>query len=129
MKHYRITEELRDEVNNYLGEEYIRSTELGGELVRLDHFETISKVHPDKAKLLMGTLFPELLNDQRFLTEHRDEIRQLSKNLHIREEERRPVRYFDWSYYAVRTPGVLPPGFDSGLEEENIFFRNLGRFD
>jgi len=124
MRHYKITEDLRNEVNRYLGLDYFKLGDLGHDVYRLENYEKICCVSPRKAKLLMATLFPEELHDGRYLKAHKKQIKNLAKKLHVAKERSRPR---GWSFFMVRREG-LPPTFDPGLRDENILRHNIVRF-
>lgn len=123
MRHYRITDELRKEVNGFLGTEYLRVRDLGHELYHLENYDSIARVTPAKAKLLMATLFPERLDDPGFITSHRNEIGDLGRKLHTGVK---PPRPFSWGYYMVRREW-LPPSLE-GWRDEDIMRGNIIRF-
>lgn len=125
MKHYRITDDLKRGVNNFLGINYLGDRDIGREIYKLEHYDRIARVSPRKAKLLMATLFPEAMEDVAFLTSHKKEIYGLAKRLHVEKGYRPPIP--NWTSYMVRREG-LPPAFDEGLKDEDILRGNIVRF-
>lgn len=107
MKHYRITEQLRTGLNDFLGNEFIKRDELGNELYYLRNYDTIANISPEKVKLVMATLFPEELADQNYLFAHRDQIRSLTGKLHV-EETPSAEKIYHWTSFVVRPEGWSP---------------------
>jgi hypothetical protein len=124
MRHFEVTEDLRSGINEYLGVDYVKSDELGHEMYRLEHFELIANISPEKAKLLKVTLFPEEIGDIAFLNLHKDEVVDLARKLHIKEKT---CPKFSWSNYMVRRE-YFPPVLE-GKRDEDIFKGCLVRFD
>lgn len=104
MRHYRVTEELRQDVNSFLGTEYLKPRDVGGEIYRLENYENIARVSPERAKLLMATLFPEKVSDSSYISSHKGEIARLGKRLHVEETQRQGA---DWSKYIARREGLF----------------------
>lgn len=123
MRHYRITEDFRNGINEFLGVEYIKKGEVGHEIYHLENYEEIARVSPEKAKVLLAALFPEELKDAAFLSLHKEEVVHLARNLHV-EERKLPA--FSWSDYMVRRE-FLPPDYE-GRRDEDILKGNIVRF-
>ena len=124
MKHYKVTEDFRRGLNDYFGFNYVKGTELGHEMYRLESYYVISKVSPKKAKLLLATLFPEELNDFSYLCTHKDEILNLAKKLHVEKKVGKPE--FHWTDHMVKLEAV--PRAWSGFTDEEILSSNIIRF-
>lgn len=122
MRHYKITDDLRREVNNFLGSNYIGKKDLGHELYHLKNYENIARVAPRKARLLMATLFPETVRDARYLSSHSKQIGNLAKKLNA---DRRNAPPFSWSNYTIRDE-CLPPL--EGPSYKDPFWGNMVRF-
>ena len=100
MRNYKITEDLRNGINEFLGNDYIKPFEIGNNIYRLEHYEKLADVLPEKARVLLATLFPEEVMDPTFLSRHKDQIGQLAHRLHVEDERVKPP--FEWSHYMVR---------------------------
>lgn len=114
MRHYRVTEELRQEVNRFLGTEYLKPKDVGGEIYRLENYEGITQVSPEKARLLMATLFPEEVSNYSYISSHREEIADLGRKLHVEKPLRREV---DLAQYLVRREGL--PEYEEPWKENH----------
>lgn len=121
MRHYRITPDLRSRVNDFLGTEYLKPSDLGREYYHLENYEAIKKVSREKAKLLMATLFPEAFHDEGFLRVHKREVINLSRRLHVKRSRR-----FSWTHFMVRREGL--PDWSEDLQDEDIMKGNIVRF-
>lgn len=122
MRHYKVTEDLRSGINNFLGMEYINENHLGDEIDHLENYEKIARVTPEKAKLLMATLFPEVLDDESYILIHKNEMSNLAKRLHVRMKSFPPK----WTHYMVRREWI-PPSLE-GRRDEDILMGNIVRF-
>lgn len=118
MGHYKITEEFRKELNNFLGTEYLNPTDVGHELPPIHNYETIANVPPEKVNLLVATLFPEELNDNFYLSSHGNEIAALGKKLHVAPS----LFPTSWTHYLVQREW-LPNETSQKLSERNFFVR------
>jgi len=122
MRHYRITEMFRDQLNRYMGIDYIDEGDVGRELYHLDNYSYLARVSPEKAKLLMATLFPEDVLDPEYIIEHKKEIAELAKKLCIKKAESKP----SWTASMIKKE-ALPEEWE-GMKDEDILRGNIIRF-
>lgn len=108
MKQYDITNDLRVEVNGYLGEECLTQNDVGKVMYKLEICEVIGKVDPEKVKLLLATLFPEELSDPSYVYEHKEEIVRLANRFHVAPSLGHGAG--SWNNFLVRREGMFDQG-------------------
>ncbi len=127
----RITKSLKEGVNKFLNYELLTEEDVGRDLrsphsgsgvveipygqmdgKHLDSDGNIASYHqttselighiaPEKAKLILATLFPEEVKDPHFLSSHLYEIASFRNTLGTL-----PEKSFHWSHHAVRYEGA-----------------------
>lgn len=123
MRHYRVTEFFREELNRYLGMDYLDEGDVGRELYHLENYSHLASVSPEKARLLMATLFPEEIGERRYISEHKKEIAELAQKLRLKKAESRP----SWMRAFMIRKEELPEEFE-GMREEDVLKGNVIRF-
>lgn len=122
MKHYRVTEDLRNRLNDYLGIEIFGDNQVGKDFYQLENYNVIGSIAPEKARLLMATLFPEEMDDPYFFEKHIEEIKLLAKRLNVENEV--PHRRVCWFDHMVKREMLTGKTYLDDKEIWNRFVSN-----